>query len=183
MATGRQDLRRARHFHSGTGCEFCGATKCHHHLPTLTRLLMWHMPYAAMQSSKSRRLKIISPAAAQAATTPSDVVVDSPSSNQAITPRDQSSMSMILKRNETIDKARLLIHGRHVELDKSMNGEERKSVQPSWQLCYVQLTGLLEFILPGCISSGCFHLLQRSTGAVVLATGPRNFSDTMTTKV
>src|SRR5271169_2824275 len=92
---------------------------------TSTRFLMWTIPYGAMRMSKSRRIDMFSPAAGPLISTPSDVLVTTPSSSHASPRNASSSMSAALKKGLAVDRAHLFVQGRHSDLVRSMDGEER----------------------------------------------------------
>ena len=84
------------------------------------------MPYGAMGRSAGIMSGGPSPAA-MAASTPSDVVIATPSATSAHSPHNvPSPMTAALKAKTAIDRANLFVQGRHHELLHSMNRVERR---------------------------------------------------------
>ena len=88
------------------------------------------MPYGAMKRSKAGSMDHFSPLGV--ASTPSDVLVTTPSTNaaspHAVSPPTHvsSSLSADLKIKRAVDRAHLFVAGRHEDLIRSMDQEERR---------------------------------------------------------
>lgn len=96
--------------------------------PPLTpdSFLNWNMPYGALSLSRSRNTDYPSPFA-PSVSTPSDISVDTPPGNAALSPQNPPSpLSTALKRKTAIDRAHLFVQGRHDDLIRSMNNAERR---------------------------------------------------------
>lgn len=79
----------------------------------LARFMNWNMPYGAMRSSAARAVDHVSPL--------SDIVVTTPPSPNGA----PSPMAVAVKEMTAIDRARLFVQGRHMELLKSMEKPQR----------------------------------------------------------
>lgn len=88
----------------------------------------WNMPYGALRSSHARAIDHFSPSDPLAlASTPSDVFVATPAANTALSPAagSPSGLSKALKDKNAVERAHLFIQGKHEELIRSMNKQER----------------------------------------------------------
>lgn len=89
-----------------------------------TRIFMnWNMPYGAMRSSAARAVDHLSPL--------SDIVVTSPPSPHGA----PSPMTLAVKEMTAVDRARLFVQGRHMELLKSMEKPQRVTMS-TWMYQY-----------------------------------------------
>lgn len=87
-------------------------------------LLNWNMSYSAITAMKLTNLDHFSPI--EAVSTPSDVAVATPHSNNATSPqRVVPSLSRALERKIRTNRVQLFLQGRHDELMKSMTKSER----------------------------------------------------------
>jgi hypothetical protein len=103
------------------------------------RFMNWNLPHMTLRVPRARPYDHFSPFGPAAATPISDVMVKTPSSNpgpsprNAPSPRDASSprnapspMTVAVRENVRMDRARLFVQGWHTELLKGMSGEEKK---------------------------------------------------------
>ena len=92
------------------------------------------MPYGAMKASKPSDLDHISPWAH--VSTPSDVAMPSPSSNNAASPQAAPSpFSQAIESRNKMRRAYFFLEGKRSELMKAMNKSEQRYVKPpEWKL-------------------------------------------------
>jgi hypothetical protein len=86
----------------------------------------WNMPYGALRSSAARAVDHFSPFG-PTASTPSDILVTTPTSEQVgPSPRNAPSpMSVAVRGKIANDRARLFVEGRHDDLLRSLEKQER----------------------------------------------------------
>jgi hypothetical protein len=99
----------------------------------------WNMPYILPRIPRTRAYDHVSPFG-YAASTPSDILVTTPSSSNirpsprnALSPKDAlspknapSPMTIAVRDNIKMDRAHLFVQGRHKDLLEGMDREERK---------------------------------------------------------
>ena len=92
----------------------------------MIRFMNWNMPYGALRSSTTKAIDHLSPFGV-AASTPSDILVATPASmRDGPSPTNAPSpMSRALIAKAANDRARLLVEGRHDDLLRSMEKQER----------------------------------------------------------
>ena len=84
------------------------------------------MPYGTMQSSRIRGPSYAT-ASPMSTSTPSDIVVDTPPNNNALSPSNAPSpLTRVQNMKEAMDRAHMFVEGRHGALVKSMHREERE---------------------------------------------------------
>ncbi|KAI9807444.1 MAG: hypothetical protein M1833_000189 [Piccolia ochrophora] len=94
-----------------------------------SRIFMdWNMPYVALRLSHARATDHFSPAGTTTYSSPaSDVFVTTPMAHNAISPAAESpsGLSQALRTRHTVERTRLFVEGKHVDLIRSMNKQER----------------------------------------------------------
>lgn len=92
----------------------------------MLRFMNWNMPYGALRLSTAKAIDHRSPFGG-AASTPSDVMVATPSSIGGVpSPTNAPSpMSVALTAKAANDRARLFVEGRHDDLLRSMEKQDR----------------------------------------------------------
>jgi len=100
----------------------------------------WNMPYIPLRVPRARAYDHISPFGPTATTPASDIIVKTPSSantgpsprnapspGDALSPKNAlSPMTVAVRENVKIDRARLFVRGCHMELLKGLSREEKK---------------------------------------------------------
>lgn len=128
----------------------------------------WNIPYGVVGSPATKAVDHFSPL--------SDVVVITPQS-----PRDAPSpMTVAVREMSAIEKSRLLVQGKQMDLLKSLDTPQRMSV--AFSLLIAPL--LTAYIAPyhrGCISIGSSPLKQQNIGDVAPKTGQLAFLASMST--
>src|SRR6266536_3439698 len=102
--------------------------------------MKWNMPYGALRCSHARAIDHFSPSDPEAsASTPSDVLVTTPAANTALSlaADSPSGLSKALKTQHAVERAHLFVQGKHDELIKSMNKQERVYVQSRITMTFV----------------------------------------------
>ena len=123
----------------------------------------WNMPYGAMRSSAARAVDHISPL--------SDIVVTTPQS-----PRGAASpMTVALREMTAIERTRLFVQGRQMDLLQSLEDPQRMSVVASSFLIAPFLTLYIVPCRRGCISIGSSPTRRQNIGAGALKTGLPTF--------
>jgi hypothetical protein len=100
-------------------------------LITLFSFRSWNMPYGAWRSAPTRATDQFSPAGpAVSVSPPSDVVVTTPASAGAFSPAadSPSGLSKAIQQMNAIQRALLFVEGKHDELVKLMNKQQRMYV-------------------------------------------------------
>jgi len=83
-------------------------------LTSFSSFMNWNMPYGPRQASGARRIDHLSPI--------SDIVITTPTSaNTAPSPTAAAIMALT-----AIDRAKVFVEGRHVELLKTMDSEQQR---------------------------------------------------------
>lgn len=84
------------------------------------------MPYGTMQSSRIRGPSYAA-ASPTSISTPSDIAVNTPPTNNAFSPNNAPSpLTRIQNMRVTTDRAHMFVEGRHGALVKSMHREEKE---------------------------------------------------------
>ena len=106
----------------------------------------------------------------------SDIVVTTPQSPRGA----PSPMTMAVREMTTMERSRLLVQGRHMDLFKAMDAPQRMFVI-SLQLILVLLIACVAPYRHGCINIGSLPLKQQNIGVEVLKTGLPTFLVSMIT--
>ena len=122
----------------------------------------WNIPYGAVGSPAVRVADHLSPL--------SDIIVTTPQS-----PRDAPSpMTMAVREINVIERSRLLVQGKQMDLLKSLETPQRMSVASSLSIVPL-LTTHIAPCQRGCISIGSSPLKQQNIGDGAPKTGQRAF--------
>ena len=128
----------------------------------------WNMPYGAVAFPAARAADHVSPL--------SDVIVTTPQS-----PREAPSpMTVAVREMNTIERSRLLVQGKQMDLLKSLETPQRMSVASSLSMAPL-LTACIAPCRPGCISIGSSPSKQQNIGDGAPKTGLLAFLGTMIT--
>ncbi|KAL9113658.1 MAG: hypothetical protein Q9187_007584, partial [Circinaria calcarea] len=94
----------------------------------LPSFLNWNMPYGTMHSARARGPSYTT-ASPISTSTPSDIVVDTPPNNNALSPNNAPSpLTRVQNRKEAMDRAHMFVEGRHGALVKSLRREEKEMI-------------------------------------------------------
>ena len=91
----------------------------------LYSFLNWNLPYGATRSSTFQIFGNSAPSP-MSVSTPSDIEVTTPPTNDALSPNNAlSPLSRAIHTKQAVDRAHMFIEGRYGALIKSMREEER----------------------------------------------------------
>lgn len=128
----------------------------------------WNMPYGAVGSPAARAADHVSPL--------SDIIVTTPQS-----PREAPSpMTVAVREMNAIERSRLLVQGKQMDLLKSLETPQRMSVASSLSIAPL-LTAYIAPCRRGCISIGSSPSKQQNIGDGAPKTGLLAFLGSMIT--
>ena len=126
----------------------------------------WNIPYGVLASPAAKAIDHFSPL--------SDDVVTTPQSP----PEAPSPMTVAVREMSAIERSRLLVQGKQMDLLKSLETPQRMSVALSLSIAPL-LTAYTAPCRRGCISIGSSPLKQQNIGDVAPKTGLLAFSISM----